>query len=66
MDREAGHHRDVGIDRVADRHAFLFEDAIIVVDPLPGLARIDKGEGQRPDAAARRHLDGLAIGAGDP
>ena len=49
-----------------DRHAFLLEDAVIVIDPLPGLARIDKGKGQRADAAARRHLDGLAVGAGDP
>ena len=66
MHREAGDHGDVGIDRVADRHAFLLEDAVVVVDPLPGLARIDEGEGQRADAAARRQLDGLAVGAGDP
>ena len=64
--REPRHHRDIGIDRVADRHAFLLEDAVVVIDPLPGLARIDEGEGQRADAAARRHLDGLAVGAGDP
>ena len=49
-----------------DRHAFLLEDAVVVIDPLPRLARIDEGEGQRADAAARRHLDGLAVGAGDP
>src|SRR6202158_3895871 len=64
--REAGHHRDIGIDRVADRHAFLLEDAVIVIDPLPGLAGIDESEGQRADAVTRRHLDGLAVGAGDP
>ncbi|MEI9987975.1 MAG: hypothetical protein WDN69_35655 [Aliidongia sp.] len=51
---------------MADRHAFLLEDAIIVVDPLPGLGRIDEGEGQRADAVARRQLDRLAVGAGDP
>ena len=49
-----------------DRHAFLLEDAVIVIDPLPRLARIDERKGQRADAAARRHLDGLAVGAGDP
>src|SRR5712671_5211184 len=64
--REARHHRDVGIDRVADRHAFLLENPVIVIDPLPGFAGIDEGEGQRADAVTRGHLDGLAIGAGDP
>src|SRR5436305_1079318 len=49
-----------------DRHAFLFEDTIVVIDPLPGLAWVDKGESQRANAATRRHLDGLAVGAGDP
>ena len=47
---EAGHHRDVGIDRVPDRHALLLEDAVVVVDPLPRLARVDEREGQRADA----------------
>src|SRR3954452_2941878 len=49
-----------------DRHAFLFEDTIVVINPLPGLAWVDKGESQRADAATRRHLDSLAVGAGDP
>src|SRR3989440_13031482 len=49
-----------------DRHAFLFEDTIVVIDPLPGLAWVDKGESQRANAATRGHLDGLAVGAGDP
>ena len=66
MHREAGDHGDVGVDGMADRHAFLLEDAVVVVDPLLRLARIDEGKGQRADAAARRHLDGLAVGAGDP
>src|SRR5437016_4209169 len=30
---ETGHHRDVGIDRMSDRHAFLLEDAVVVIDP---------------------------------
>src|SRR3954453_14602858 len=47
--REAGHHRDVGIDGVADRYAFLFEDAVIVIDPLLGFAGVDEREGQRAD-----------------
>ena len=51
---------------MADRHAFLAEDAVVIIDPLPGLARIDERKCQRADAVARRHLDGLAIGAGNP
>src|SRR4030081_3279988 len=66
MHREAGHHRDVGIDGVADRPAFFPKDPVVVVDPLPGLPRIDKRKSQRADAATRRHLDGVAIGTGDP
>src|SRR5438105_302864 len=66
MQGKAGHHGDVGIDGVADRHAFLLEDAVIVIDPLPRLAGIDERKGQRADAVTRRHLDGLAAGAGDP
>src|SRR5712671_138986 len=66
MHGEAGHHRHVGIDRMPDRHAFLPEDAIVVVDPLPRLAWIDECKRQRTDAAARGHLDGLTVGAGDP
>src|SRR4030088_3286610 len=64
--REARHHRDVGIDRVADRHALLLENPVVVIDPLPGLAGIDERKGQRADAVTRRHLDGLAIGTGNP
>src|SRR3954464_2934074 len=63
---EPGDHRDVRIDCMPDRNAFLLEDAIVVIDPLPGLARIDERKRQCADAAARRHLDGLAVGAGDP
>src|SRR5947209_17246943 len=44
VEREAGHHRDVWIDGMADRHAFLLEDAVVVIDPLAGLARIDERE----------------------
>src|SRR6266404_6588190 len=42
---KAGHHGDVGIDRMAYRHAFLLEDAVIVIDPLPCLAGIDERKG---------------------
>src|ERR1700730_556468 len=62
--REAGHHGDVGIDGVADRHAFLLEDAVVIIDPLPRFARIDERKGQRADAATRRPLDGFTVGAG--
>ena len=63
---EAGDHRDVGIDRMPDRHAFLPEDAIVVVNPLPRLAWVDERKRQCADAVARRHLDGLAVGARHP
>src|SRR5262249_57629937 len=66
VDREAGDHCHIGVDRMPDRHALVLEDAVVVVDPLPGLARVDKGKGQRADAASRRQLDGLAVRAGDP
>src|ERR1700688_2645374 len=44
MHRETCHHRDIGIDRVADRHALSLDDPIVIVDPLFGLCWIDKGE----------------------
>src|SRR5438552_1093272 len=44
--RKTRHHADIGIHRMADRRALLFEDAIVVVDPLLGLRRIDKREGE--------------------
>ena len=65
--REAGHHGDVGVHRVADRHALVaLDDLVVFVRPLAGLGRIDEGEGERADAGARRGMDGLALGAGDP
>src|SRR5438270_11023603 len=51
---------------MSDRHAFLFEDAVIVVDPWPGLAGIDKRKRQRTDAVTRRHFDGLSVRARNP
>src|SRR6185312_5368308 len=66
MHRESRDHGDVGIDGVADRHALLLEDTVIVIDPLLRLDRIDEGEGERADAEPRRQLDGLAVGAGHP
>ena len=44
MHREARHHRDIGVDRVTDRHALRLDAATVVVDPLLGLGRGDKGE----------------------
>ncbi len=63
---KSGHHADVGVHRMADRHALLAEDAVVIVHPLLGLLRIDEGKGERADAEPRRQLDGLAVGAGHP
>jgi hypothetical protein len=45
MHREPRYHGDIGIDGMTNWHALCLEDAIVVVDLLLGLGRIDKGEG---------------------
>src|SRR5262249_11127970 len=57
---EAGHDGDVGIDRVADRLAFIFERAVVVVDPLARLIRRYKRKGQRADSELGGEVDGFA------
>ena len=47
-------------------HWSLFDDAVILLDPLGRLGRVDEGEGQGADAEARRHANGLALRAGYP
>jgi hypothetical protein len=66
MHGESGHHADVRVDRMTDGNAFLLENAIIVVDPLPGLCGIDERKRQRADTEPRREPDRLAVGARDP
>src|SRR5450631_3025000 len=34
MHGEAGHHSDIGIDRMTNRHAFGLDDVIVIIDPL--------------------------------
>src|SRR4029453_10884840 len=64
---EAGHHGDVGIHRMADRHALgALDDLVILVRPLAGLGGIDEGKGERADARPRRGMDGLAPAARHP
>jgi hypothetical protein len=64
---EAGDERDVGVDRVAERHAFLATDDVVVhVDPRLRLVGIDEAERQRTDPVAGGDLDRVAVGARHP
>jgi hypothetical protein len=64
--RKAGHHCDVGIDRVADRHALVLERRVVVVDPMPGLGGVDEREGERAQTVPRGGVDYLAARARHP
>ena len=67
MQREIRHQRDIGVDSMPDGHAFLgFDDVVINVGPGLGLFGINERKGQRAKAVARRNLDRVPIGAGDP
>jgi hypothetical protein len=67
MAGEPRNHRDVGIDRVPDRNAFIrFDDVVVFFHPFRRLALIDEGEGERSHAVPCRLVDGVAPGAGDP
>ena len=51
---ERGHARDVGVHRVADRHALVRRACVVVVDPVPRLFGIDERERERADRLAAR------------
>ena len=58
--------RDVRVDRVADRDAFVGERRVVVVHPVPRLLGVDEREGERADALLRREMDRLAAAARHP
>ena len=64
---EARHHRDVGVDGVADRDAFVaLDDRVVVVHPVLGLGRVGEGERECSDPGDEEHLAGLVEAAGRP
>jgi hypothetical protein len=64
---EAGDERDVGVDRVAERHALVAADDVVVhVDPRLRLVGIDEAERQRTDPVAGGDLDRVAVRARHP
>ena len=67
VDREAGAHRDIGVDRMADGHAFLrLDDGVVFLDPLPRHIGVDEREGKRADAGPGGGMDRLHARAGYP
>ena len=65
--RHAGHHRDIRIDAVADRHALRrLDDVVVFLHPFRRLLRFEEREGQRAEPGARGAMDGLALGARHP
>src|SRR6516162_6011257 len=59
--RHAGDDRDVRIDAMADRDAFVrFDDAIILLDPLCGLVGVEKRKRQGTEPVARGQMNRLA------
>ena len=68
VQREGRHHGDVGVDAVAERHALVALDDVVVdlgsrCAPPP---RSRKEKASAPSAVARGDLDGVAVGAGHP
>ncbi len=67
MARETGHHGDVGVDGVTQRHARIrLDDVVVFGHPFHRLALIDEGEGERAEPMPCRLMDGVALGAGNP
>ena len=60
------HARDVRVHRVADRHAFVGERRVVVVDPVLRLFGIDERERERADRLLRGEVDRVAPAARDP
>src|SRR5262249_57491837 len=63
---EAGDHRDVRVDGVADGHALSLERLVVVGDPVSGLGRVDERERQRADPELCGQVNRLAIRTGHP
>src|SRR5204863_8248638 len=59
--RETGDHRDVWIDRMADRDAFALERLVVLVDPLLRFLRVDEGERQRAQPMLRGETNRVAV-----
>jgi hypothetical protein len=58
--RHASDDRDIGVDIVADRHAFgRFDDVVIFLDPLCRLLGFEECKGQRAEPAPRGKMDGF-------
>src|SRR5262249_31005966 len=41
---EACHHGDIRINGMPNRSTFALQDGVVIIDPLLGLSRIDKGK----------------------
>ena len=51
---EARDHGDVGVHRMAERHAVVrLDDVVVLGHPLDRLALVDEGEGERAERRAR-------------
>ena len=62
--REASHHCDIGVHGMAERHAVVrLDDIVIFGHPLGGLVLIDESERECTEAMVRRLVDSLAARA---
>ncbi len=67
VDRERRHRREVGVHGMAERHALVALDRVVVDGaPRARLVRVDEGECQRAETVPRCHPDRVAIGARHP
>ena len=59
---KTGDHGDIGIDRMANGHAGVrFNDVVVFLHPFAGLLRIDEGKGQGANAVPGRGVNGYAV-----
>ncbi len=63
---EGGDTREVGVDRVTDRHRLARQRPVVVGDPLARLLRVEERERERADAELSREVDGVPPGARHP